>query len=154
MKSTHWANYGAIIPAAGQGKRMGGQGNKLLLEIAGTPILVYTLRVFADCPYITEIVIPAAVQDIPAIQTIIQKSNLSKRAKVIEGGHQRQDSVYKAIKALSHETHRVVVHDGARPLLTLEDLNRFLEEAQDFEAAITAMPLIDTVKKVDHEEWV
>ena len=152
--STHWANYGAIIPAAGQGKRMGGQGNKLLLELAGTPILVYTLRVFAACPYIREIIIPAAVQDIPAIQTILRKNNLSNRAIVIEGGQQRQDSVYKAISALSRDTNRVIVHDGARPLLTSQELNRFLEETQEFEAAIMAIPLKDTVKKVDHQEWV
>ncbi len=154
MKLMHWANIGAIIPAAGQGRRMGGQGNKLLLELAGTPILVCTIKVFDACPYIREIIIPAAVQDIPIIQSMLHKFKLSKKIVVTEGGLERQDSVYKAIKVLSREIDRVVVHDGARPLLTVEELNCFLEETQDLDAAIMAVRLKDTVKKVDHQDWV
>lgn len=154
MKSTHSASIGAIIPAAGQGIRMGGQGNKLLLELAGTPILVYTLKVFNSCPYISEIVIPTAAKDIPTIQSIIKNSNLNKKIMVIEGGSQRQDSVNNALRALSLQISKIVIHDGARPLLSLEELNAFLEEAQGFDAAIMAVPLKDTVKKVDLEEWV
>ncbi len=154
MTLMHWANIGAIIPAAGQGKRMGGQGNKLLLELAGTPILVCTIKVFDACPYISEIIIPAAVQDVPIIQSMLHKVKLSKKIVVTEGGLERQDSVYKGIKALSPEIDRVVVHDGARPLLTVEELNCFLEETQDFDAAIMAVLLKDTVKKVDHQNWV
>ena len=154
MKLMHWANIGAIIPAAGQGKRMGGQGNKLLLELAGTPILVRTLKVFDACPYIREIIIPAAVQDIPIIQAILHKTKLSKKTVVTEGGLERQDSVYKAIKVLGPEIDKVVVHDGARPLLTVEELNCFLEETQDLDAAIMGVLLKDTVKKVDYQDWV
>lgn len=154
MKLMHWANIGAIIPAAGQGRRMGGQGNKLLLELAGTPILVCTLKVFDACPYIREIVIPAAVEDIPTIQAILHKIKLGKKVAVTEGGLERQDSVYQAIKALSPEIDKVVVHDGARPLLTVEELNCFLVETQHLDAAIMAVPLKDTVKKVDDQDWV
>ncbi|KUO64439.1 MAG: 2-C-methyl-D-erythritol 2,4-cyclodiphosphate synthase [Gracilibacter sp. BRH_c7a] len=154
MKLTHSANIGAIIPAAGQGKRMGGQGNKLLLELAGTPILVCTLKIFDACPYIREIIIPAAFQDIPTIKSILDKIKLRKKTIVTEGGSERQDSVYKAIQALSPEVDKIVVHDGARPLLTVAELNCFLEEAQDFTAGIMAVPLKDTIKKIDHQDWV
>lgn len=154
MKLMHSANIGAIIPAAGQGKRMGGQGNKLMLELAGTPILVCTLKIIDACPYIREIIIPATAKDIPTIQAILHEIKLSKKTVITEGGQERQDSVYRAIKALSPEIDKVMVHDGARPLLTVEDLNSFLEKTQDLDAAIMAVPLKDTVKKVDHQDWV
>lgn len=154
MRLTHSDNIGAIIPAAGQGQRMGGQGNKLLLELAGTPILLYTLKTFEACPSIREIVIPAAVNDISVIQKIVGDNNLRKVTSIIPGGQERQDSVARALQALNTEVQRVVVHDGARPLLRLEDLNRFLEEAAGLDAAVMAVPLKDTIKKVDGQGWV
>ncbi|RJE48096.1 MULTISPECIES: 2-C-methyl-D-erythritol 4-phosphate cytidylyltransferase [unclassified Dehalobacter] len=143
------ANIAAIVPAAGRGKRMGGQGNKLLLELAGTPILVFTLKTLEFCPLIKEIIIPAAGIDILAIKKLVEKYSLKKVTAVVEGGAERQDSVYRALQSLSPEVDSVIVHDGARPLLTLDDLNRFLEETADLEAAVMAVPLKDTVKKVD-----
>lgn len=68
MSLMHSANIAAIVPAAGRGKRMGDQGNKLLLELAGTPILVFTLKTLELCPLIKEIIIPAAKVDILTIK--------------------------------------------------------------------------------------
>lgn len=154
MRLTHSDNIGAIIPAAGRGQRMGGQGNKLLLELAGTPILLYALKTFEACPSIREIVIPAAVNDLPVIQKMVADNNLRKVTSIIPGGQERQDSVARALQALNTEVQWVVVHDGARPLLRLADLNRFLEETAGLEAAVMAVPLKDTIKKVDGEGWV
>lgn len=154
MKSMHWAEIGAIIPAAGQGKRMGGPGNKLLLEIAGTPILVYTLQTFSSCPYIREIIIPASTQDLCAIEGIVHSSGIKKKVVVIEGGRQRQDSVYNAIQVLSPEINKVLIHDGARPFLTLSELSLFVERAKDLDSAIMAVPLKDTIKRVNDQDMV
>jgi 2-C-methyl-D-erythritol 4-phosphate cytidylyltransferase len=154
MKLMHSAKIGAIIPAAGRGQRMGSQGNKLFLELAGTPILLFTLKTFEACPYIQEIVIPAATGDIPNIRKLVRDNDLRKVSAIVEGGQERQESVAKAISALSPSIQRVVVHDGARPLLKLEDLNKFISEAESFEAAIMAVPLKDTIKKIDKQGWV
>jgi 2-C-methyl-D-erythritol 4-phosphate cytidylyltransferase len=67
---------------------MGGQGNKLLLELAGTPVLLFTLKTFQACPYIMEIVIPAAGQDIPVIEKLVKDHRITKAAAVIEGGQE------------------------------------------------------------------
>lgn len=154
MKSTRSANIAAIVPAAGRGKRMGGQGNKLLLELAGTPVLVYTLKTLHNCPYIKEIIIAASKEDIPLIKGLVAEHDLTKVASVIAGGVERQDSVYQALEAVSPDLAFILVHDGARPLLTGEDLEVFLENSTDLDAAIMAVPLKDTVKKVDEQGWV
>lgn len=145
---------GAVIPAAGQGKRMRGEGNKLFLEIAGTPILVYTLRTFQNSKSIEEIVIVAARDEIALIKKIIEKYNFDKVVKVVEGGERRQHSVQAGIRALSPAISRVVVHDGARPLLKIKELDHFIQEAQEYDAAIMAVPLKDTVKLVDDKNFV
>lgn len=154
MRSTRLAKISAIIPAAGRGQRMGGQGNKLLLELAGTPVLLFTLKTFQACPYIMEIVIPTARPDIGIIEKLVKDNGITKAAAVIEGGQERQDSVYKALQSVHPEALKVVVHDGARPLLTLDNLVRFLHAAKDLSAAITAVPPKDTVKRVDNSGWV
>lgn len=154
MRLTPCVKIGAVIPAAGQGKRMGGQGNKLLLELAGTPILLYTLKTFQACPLIQEIVIPAASIDIPVIEELVQSQGINKVAAIVAGGQERQESVRKGIQYLSPEIKRVVVHDGARPLLTGEELMSFLENTAGVEAAVMAVPVKDTIKIINEEGWV
>jgi 2-C-methyl-D-erythritol 4-phosphate cytidylyltransferase len=145
---------GAIIPAAGQGKRMRGEGNKLFLKLAGTPILVYTLRTFQRSNHIAEIIIVAAGDEIAFIKDLVKKYSLNKVTGVVEGGPQRQQSVGRGLNALSPEIARVIVHDGARPLLKLSELEEFLEGAKDEDAVIMAVPLKDTVKRVDKDAFV
>lgn len=155
MKSTYSAdNIAAIIPAAGQGTRMGGQGNKLFLELAGTPILILSLKTMEACPLIAEIIVPAAKQDISAVEALIRKHDFKKSVKVIEGGPTRQDSVFRALWALSPGSGKVLIHDGARPLLTVEELNAFLATTRECAAAVMAVRLKDTVKEVDGGDWV
>lgn len=78
---------GAVIPAAGQGKRMGGEGNKLFLEIAGTPVLVYTLRVFQKARSIAEIVIVAARDEIVLIEELVKNTNWIKWLGLLRAEH-------------------------------------------------------------------
>ena len=122
--------------------------NKQFLTLMGHPILAHTVRLFEDSNYVSEIVIVGAAADIPVIEDLV---NLYKFDKVLIciGGVQRQDSVRAGVQALSTTIQRIVVHDGARPLLTLEEFNRFMEETEKFPAAIMGIPLKDTVKRVD-----
>ena len=141
-------DVGAVIPAAGFGKRMGVGFNKQFLTLAGLPILAHTLRVFQLSEVITEVVVVGSKDDIPRITEIVKNEQFNKVVAIPIGGSQRQDSVFAGVQALSSSIQRVVVHDGARPLLTLHHLNRFLEDSEGFSAAIMAIPLKDTIKRI------
>lgn len=148
------AKVGVVIPAAGQGRRMGASTNKQFLTLAGRPLLAHTVETFQTSSHIAEIVIVGSADDIPLIQRMVSEYRLDKVVQIPIGGAQRQQSVYAGVQALSSAIQRVVVHDGARPLLTLADLNRFLEETEDDVAAIMAVPVKDTVKRVDAQGLV
>jgi 2-C-methyl-D-erythritol 4-phosphate cytidylyltransferase len=139
---------GVVIPAAGFGKRMGAKYNKQFLTMAGLPILAHTIKVFQLSAYVIEIVVVGAGNDIFHITEIVNNQKFDKVSAIPIGGSQRQDSVLIGVQALSSAIQRVVVHDGARPLLTLEHLNRFLENSEGFPAAITAIPVKDTIKRI------
>lgn len=143
------ARIGVVIPAAGQGKRMGANQNKLFLNLQGEPILAHTLQVFEDSNFVQEIVIVSSKQDQEIIKDLVKAKAFSKVTSITLGGNERQESVFAGVKALSPAIDRVAVHDGARPLLTLEQLNRFFTESIDFSAAIMAVAVKDTIKEVD-----
>ncbi len=142
------AKLGIVIPAAGQGKRMGAGYNKQFLTLMGEPILAHTVRLFEQSSYVSEIVIVGAKADIPVIDELVHHHKFDKVKAICRGGVQRQDSVRAGVQALSSAIQRVVVHDGARPLLTLEDFHRFLDETEKFKAAIMVIPVKDTIKQV------
>lgn len=142
---------GVVIPAAGQGKRMGASINKQFISLSGQPILAHTLSWFEASEVVTEIVIVGSQGDLGAIQDLVQKQGFKKVVSITLGGEERQESVFEGVKALSTAIQRVAVHDGARPLLTLEILNRFFTEAEEFSAAIMAIPVKDTIKRVDSQ---
>ena len=143
------AEIGIVIPAAGQGKRMGAGCNKQFLSLMGQPILAHTVRLFEESGHVSEIVIVGAESDLLVIKELVYDHKFDKVVAIIQGGAQRQDSVRAGVQALSSTIQRVVVHDGARPLLSLELFHRFLEETADFAAAIMGIQLKDTVKRVD-----
>jgi len=143
------AEIGIVIPAAGQGKRMGAGCNKQFLTLMGQPILVHTVRLFEDSCHVSEIVIVGAENDLHIIEELVQHHKFDKVVAICKGGAQRQDSVQAGVQALSPTIQRVVVHDGARPLLTLQVFHQFLRETAEFSAAIMGIDLKDTVKRVD-----
>lgn len=143
------AEIGIVIPAAGQGKRMGAGYNKQFLSLMGQPILAHTVRLFEESSYVSEIVIVGAESDQQVIKELVDRHKFDKVVAITQGGAQRQDSVRAGVQALSSTIQRVVVHDGARPLLTLREFNRFMEEAEKFSAASMGIPIKDTVKKVN-----
>ena len=143
------AKMGVVIPAAGQGKRMGAGYNKQFLTLMGQPILAHTIKLFEESSYVSEIVIVGAESDFGVIEELVQHHKFDKVVAICKGGAQRQDSVHAGVRALSPTIQRVVVHDGARPLLTLPIFHRFLKETAGFSAAIMGIELKDTVKRVD-----
>ena len=143
------AKIGIVIPAAGQGKRMGAGYNKQFLTLMGQPILAHTVRLFEESNFVSEIVIVGAEDDISVIEKLVYDHGFDKVVAICKGGVLRQDSVRAGVRALSPTIQRIVVHDGARPLLTLQTFHKFLEETQEYSAAIMGIPVKDTVKRVD-----
>ena len=137
---------GAIIPAAGRGKRIGASVPKQFLEIQGRPLLHHTLTVFASCKLIDYVVLVMPPTDVDEMgEDWLNKYEIVR--KVVVGGEQRQDSVYNGFSSLEEGTDIVVVHDGVRPFTTPQMITATVEAAQQHGAAITAIPVSDTVKQ-------
>ena len=137
---------GAIIPAAGRGKRIGASVPKQFLEIQGRPLLHHTLMVFASCKLIDYVVLVMPRADVDEMgEDWLNKYEIVR--KVVVGGEQRQDSVYNGFSSLEEGTDIVVVHDGVRPFTTPQMITATVEAAQQHGAAITAIPVSDTVKQ-------
>jgi 2-C-methyl-D-erythritol 4-phosphate cytidylyltransferase/2-C-methyl-D-erythritol 2,4-cyclodiphosphate synthase len=138
----------AIIPAAGSGKRMGRP--KQWLPLAGRPLLSWTLAAFENCPAIDDIVLVVPEADIErARREVVEPFGLSKVRCVVAGGEERQDSVLNGFRALPGRPDLVMVHDGARPLVSREVLERAIEATASHGATLCAVPARDTLKRVD-----
>ncbi len=143
----------AIIPAAGMGIRMGSNIPKQFLLLDGKPILHHTLKVLDQCSIVNEIILVMSEKEIENSRQPIQDSH-PKVTRIIAGGKERQDSVYNGLQSLDSETDIVVVHDGVRPFVSADLIHETVEVARDFGAAITAIPVSDTIKKVNEEGLV
>jgi len=145
----------AIIPAAGAGRRMGSAVEKQFLHLRGIPILAHTLRVFDKSPEVDGIVLVVAPQQRLALESeVLGPHPCEKLLRVIDGGPERQDSVANGLRAIPLECELVVVHDGVRPLVTIDLLEAVLEAAHQYGAAIAAIPAGDTVKQADSQKVV
>ena len=138
----------AIVPAAGQGTRMGAETPKQFLELDGLPIVIFTLRRLAACEAITEFFIATRAEDLASLEARIAQEKLGRPARVVRGGDTRQDSVGGALAQVARDTEIVLVHDAVRPFVTREQTERVIAEARARGAAILGMPAIDTVKEV------
>lgn len=138
---------GAIIPAAGRGTRIGAVRPKQFLELRGKPLIHYTLKIFSSCEAIDYVILVMPQIDVNESEDDWLNEYGVVR-KVVAGGHQRQDSVYKGFHALEGSTEIVVVHDGVRPFATPQMITDTIEAAKHHGAAITAIPVSDTIKKV------
>jgi 2-C-methyl-D-erythritol 4-phosphate cytidylyltransferase len=148
-------NIVAIIPAAGVGRRMGGAVEKQFLQLRGIPILAHTLKVFDQSPEVDGIVLVVAPQQRQILDTeVIGPHPCGKLLEIIEGGPERQDSVANGLRAIPPECDLVVVHDGVRPLVSVDLLALVLEKARRHGAAIAAVPASDTVKQAEDQKVV
>ena len=143
----------AIIPAAGQGTRMGSSTPKQFLLLNGQPILHHTLRAFETCGLVNSVTLVMPKNELEqARKRWLENYKIVKN--IVQGGKERQDSVHNGFKAIDADTDIVIVHDGVRPFVTPDMIGRSIEEAQKFGAAITAIPVNDTIKQTDSEDFV
>jgi len=145
-----------IIPAAGLGTRMsaahGGpkSKSKQFFELQGTPILVHTLRKFAACDGVSEIVVALRKNGAEGFQELIRAEGFTKTIRIVEGGEHRQNSVANALAAIkAADDDIVLVHDAVRPFVDQETILGVIEAVKKYQAAIAGVPAIDTVKQVD-----
>jgi 2-C-methyl-D-erythritol 4-phosphate cytidylyltransferase len=139
----------ALIPAAGSGQRLGGTVPKPYQVLHGREILARTLDVFEACPAIDEVwLVVAADQRDYCRQRIVERYGFRKVRDLVAGGTARQESVWYGLRRVSASMDLVVVHDGVRPFVTVSLLQRTLCSAARHGAAIAAVPLNDTLKRV------
>ena len=142
----------AIIAAAGQGTRMGGKRAKQFLELAGTPIIIHTLKAFEACEAIQEIILVLPEADLGDFSALVQPFSFGKLRATVSGGVTRASSVLRGLQAVQlNDADIVAVHDGSRPLVTVAEITETVRAAEKHGAAILAAPLVDTVKEVRHD---
>jgi len=140
-----------LIPAAGMGRRMGSDRNKLLLKLLEKPLLAWSLLTAEQSSSIKWIGIMGQPTDFPEFERILSELDLSKPVKLILGGETRQESVYNGLQALPTEAARVLIHDGARCLATSELFDRCSEALSTCQGLIAAVTVKDTIKVVDSQ---
>lgn len=138
-----------LIPAAGMGKRMLSDRNKLLLTLRSQPLIAWTLKAAEASRYITWIGIISQPSDWADLKEILALVTLTKPVQLIQGGATRQESVYNGVFALPPEAKQVLIHDGARCLATPDLFDRCAEAIQHCPGLIAAVPVKDTIKVVD-----
>lgn len=139
----------AVIVAAGRGSRMGLERNKVLYPLCGEPIVVRTVRAFEESGLFDGgIVVVTGTCDMDEMRQMFDRAGLHVHA-VVEGGADRQESVYRGIAACDEQADIIAIHDGARPLVTREVILATIESAKVQGSGVAAVQLKDTVKRVD-----
>ncbi len=146
----------AIIPAAGSGERYSSFKHKLLEEVNGIPVIIHTINAISAVEEIEDIIICASLDLIEKISEEVKKNNVLKVKKIILGGKTRQESVFKGLKELNKliepdkKPDFVLIHDGARPLISVDVIKNTILTALEKNACITAVPVKDTIKRVNN----
>lgn len=139
----------AVIPAAGIGARMHADRAKQMMELRGVPLLVHTLRRFEACDAVHQVILVLQPNLTSDVLALISRHNLKKIARVVGGGAERQDSVYRGLQVINPETAGVVaVHDAVRPFVRPEEIRQVIERAEASGAALLALAATDTIKQV------
>ena len=142
----------AVIVAAGSSERMG--SDKLTAQLGGMPVLARTLRAFENCAMITEIVVVTRADRIEEIAALCKEYGISKASKVLSGGATRVESALVGVSEVDSRRGLIAIHDGARPLVTCELIERTVLAAKEHYAAVPVIPSTDTLKAVDGKGFV
>lgn len=143
----------AIIVAAGSFTRMEGV-NKQLAEISGIPVIIRTLMAFENSSLVSSIILVVRPDDVFSMQLLAEKYGMTKLTDIVCGGNCRQESVVKGLSRVSVTAEKVLIHDGARPLVDGEIIERVANGLDSFSAVTCAVPIVDTVKRVGSEGQV
>lgn len=147
-KTSEEPRCSAVIVSAGLARRMGGI-DKVLAPLGELPVLVHTLYAFQDCPVIHEIIVVAREDLVVEVGRLCREFNLDKVRKVIVGGQERIHSVQAGLREVDPEADLIAIHDGARPLVSQEIIRDTVARAALTGAAAPAIPLTDTIKRVE-----
>lgn len=139
--------YTVVLPAAGSGKRMKADRNKLLLELSGKPIFIYTLEVFDRDPECEGMWLAVKEDERELIEKYVEYYGIKKVKGYAAGGAERQDSVRAGLE-MAGQSEVVLVHDAARPFISPAVIRELVEQANESGAAIAGVPVKDTIKKV------
>jgi len=142
----------AIVLAAGSGKRMNSKVHKQYLLLKGKPVLYYSLKAFEDSQIDDIILVVGAGEVDYCKKDIIEKYGIQKVRMVVEGGKERYHSVYEGLKAAG-ETDYVLIHDGARPFVSQDIIERSMAAVCEYKACVVGMPVKDTIKIADEQEF-
>ena len=136
----------AVIVAAGESRRMG--TDKLMMELAGVPVLLHALRAFEVSPVITEIIVVTRADMLEQVAELGVNGGIKKLTKVIAGGDTRTESVQNGLYAVSRRAKLIAIHDGARPLVSQQIIYDAVNCAEKYNAATPAVPVKSTIKQV------
>lgn len=139
----------AIVVAAGKGTRFGGAVAKQFLELNGKPVIYHALRRFEDCADVDEIVVVLSAAELENYGERVADFGLKKITKIAAGGATRHESVRNGLAAIDDKTEIVAIHDGARPLVTVDEIRRTVARARETGAACLVAPVTDTIKEID-----
>lgn len=143
---------GAVVLAGGQGKRMQSKVQKQYLLLSGKPLIVYALEAFEKSPVDKIVLVTGAGEEDYAQETIVNAYGFSKVSAVVAGGKERYHSVYEGLKQLE-DCEYVLIHDGARPMVTEEIIGRAIAGARQYRACVVGMPVKDTIKMANEDEF-
>ncbi|MBF0485299.1 MAG: 2-C-methyl-D-erythritol 4-phosphate cytidylyltransferase [Candidatus Omnitrophica bacterium] len=139
----------AILPAAGAGERMKSQIPKPLLLLHGKPVIVRTIEVFEACEAVDSIILVVHPDYRKDYEDVVKKTDFKKTVLIVEGGETRTQSVRNGLGALDKDTTCVMIHDGVRPCITRDVIERGLKEIKDEKALVAAVGVKPTLKVVD-----
>ena len=142
----------AVIVAAGSSQRMG--SDKAMMNLGEMPVIARTLLAFENCPCVDEIVVVTRMDLIVDIADICKRYGISKASRICCGGKTRMESALAGVSELSRDSKLIAIHDGARPLVTNELIERSVNAAAEYLAAAPAIPSTDTLKAVDENGFV
>lgn len=147
---TGQARTAAVILAAGSGTRMGSNIRKQYMQLAGKPVLFYSLKAFEESKA-DEIVLVVSANDVDYCRSeIVEKFGFQKVRHIVEGGKERYHSVARGLESVS-DCDYVLIHDGARPLVTAQIIERAILCVRQYKACVAGMPVKDTIKLADRE---
>ena len=145
--------FGAVIVAAGKSTRMGGGTSKVLEDLGGKPVLLYSFMTLAQSPGVGELCVVCREEDLDQVRALLV-GKTRKPVAVVPGGQERQDSVLQGVEALSPELPYLLIHDGARPFVAPEMVEAVCKDAVAYGAATAAVPSKDTCKLSNGQGFV
>ena len=146
------SKFAAIVLSAGSGTRMKSDIPKQYLPLCEKPVIYYSLKAFEDSP-VDEIVLVTGAGDIDYCRSeIVEKYHFHKVKAIVPGGKERYDSEFEGIKAIKNADY-IMIHDGARPLLTQDIILNSMETVQVEQACVVGMPVKDTIKVIDSDNY-